>query len=314
MKKKLLCAKHFSISAPAISAIFAAVLVCGGLVSCIIKEEKARGGFESHAAPISTEAAVLLDESQAADTPEFTYTVYRIKQGDMIGLIAEANGVTQDTLISVNGINNTRAIQIGSYIKIPSLSGIRYTVREDGETIESIARKYEVEAAACTEVNHVAPNEPLKAGATIFVPGGELDTITLAEINGDLFRNPLKGSFRYFSDFYGWRRSPFSGARSFHQGVDMVGPRGSAIYAAMEGRVSTAGWNDTYGNYVIVSHHSGYRTLYAHLDSISVTPGRWVTAATKLGTLGNTGLSTGPHLHFSVYKNNSTLNPRRLMN
>jgi murein DD-endopeptidase MepM/ murein hydrolase activator NlpD len=312
VKKKLLCAKHFSI--PAILALF---LACSVFAPRVIKieTEKARGGFESHAAPVNTEAAaVLLDKNHESPEPEFTYTVYRIKQGDMIGLIAESNGVTQDTLISVNGINNTRAIQIGSYIKIPSLSGIRYTVREDGETIESIAKKYEVEAAACSEVNRVAPNEPLKAGATIFVPGGELDTITLAEINGDLFRNPLKGSFRYFSDFYGWRRSPFSGARTFHQGVDMVGPRGSAIYAAMEGRVSTAGWSDTYGNYVIVAHHSGYRTLYAHLDSISVTPGRWVTAATKLGTLGNTGLSTGPHLHFSVYKNNATLNPRRLMN
>jgi murein DD-endopeptidase MepM/ murein hydrolase activator NlpD len=312
VKKKFLRAGQFF----SLLALFAFII----LFSCANSEEKAqgsrraRGGFESYAAPVNTEIAVLLDQSRAAPKPEFTYTVYRIKKGDMIGLIAEANGVTQDTLISVNGINNTRAIQIGSYIKIPSLSGIRYTVREDGETIESIAKKYDVDSDACSEVNRDAPNEPLKAGATIFVPGGELDSITLAEINGDLFRNPLKGAFRYFSDFYGWRRSPFSGARTFHQGVDMVGPRGSSVYAAMEGRVSTAGWNDTYGNYVIVSHHSGYRTLYAHLDSISVTLGNWVTAATKLGTLGNTGLSTGPHLHFAVYKNNSTINPRRLMN
>jgi hypothetical protein len=231
----------------------------------------------------------------------------------MIGFIAEDHGITPDTLISVNGINYTRTIQIGSYIKIPSMSGVRYTVRENGETIDSIAKKYEVEPEICSEVNHILPSEPLKAGATIFVPGGILDSITLAEINGDLFRNPLRGAFRYYTDRYGWRTSPFTGARSYHSGIDMIGPRGTAIYAAMDGTVTTAGWSDTYGNYVIVSHHSGYRTLYGHMDSLSVNPGQKVNTGTKLGTLGNTGLSTGAHLHFTVYKNNSTINPLILM-
>jgi murein DD-endopeptidase MepM/ murein hydrolase activator NlpD len=285
------------------------------LVSCV--KNYARGGFESPLAPTISDSAISLNngltEDETRQIPEVTYEVYRIKQGDMIGFIAEEYGVTQDTLISVNGILNTRAIQIGSYIKIPSMSGIRYTVRENGETIETIAKKYDVEPEICSDVNHILPSDPLKAGATVFVPGGILDSITLAEINGDLFRNPLRGAFRYYTDRYGWRRSPFTGARSFHSGIDMVGPRGTAIYAAMDGTVTTAGWSDTYGNYVIVSHHSGYRTLYGHMDSISVKPGQKVYTGTKLGTLGNTGLSTGPHLHFTVYKNSSTVNPLILM-
>jgi murein DD-endopeptidase MepM/ murein hydrolase activator NlpD len=280
------------------------------------RNDDARGGFESPSAPAITDASMLLNEGGAAeaesDSPEVTYTVYRIKKGDYIGVIAEDYGVSQDTLISVNGINNTRAIQIGSYVKIPSMSGIRYTVRQDGETIESIAKKYEVVPQVCSDVNHVSFTEPLKAGATVFVPGGKLDAITLAEINGDLFRKPLRAAFRY-TDYYGWRRSPFTGARSYHTGIDMAAPRGTPIYAAMVGVVVAAGWNSTYGNYVIISHHSGYRTLYGHMDSISVSAGRSVSTSTKIGTVGNTGLSTGPHLHFTVYKNSATVNPIRLM-
>jgi murein DD-endopeptidase MepM/ murein hydrolase activator NlpD len=93
----------------------------------------------------------------------------------------------------------------------------------------------------------------------------------------------------------------------------MAAPTGTSIYAAMVGVVITAGWNATYGNYVIISHHSGYRTLYGHMNSIAVSVGRSVSTTTKIGTVGNTGLSTGPHLHFTVYKNGSTVNPIRLM-
>jgi murein DD-endopeptidase MepM/ murein hydrolase activator NlpD len=193
------------------------------------------------------------------------------------------------------------------------MAGILYTVRQDGETIEGIAKKYEVPPEICAEVNHVSFTDPLRAGASIFVPDGELDWVTRAEINGDLFLNPLKGNFKYYSSYYGWRRSPFTGARSFHTGIDLVATRGRPIYPAMDGRVTVAGWSDTYGNYVMVAHHSSYVTLYGHMDSISVGRGAWVTSATRIGTLGNTGLSTGPHLHFMVYKNGKTVNPRTLM-
>jgi murein DD-endopeptidase MepM/ murein hydrolase activator NlpD len=298
------------------SILCAALLFC----QCALRKETARGGFESSSASTTDELSLLFDDALSGEAepvlettvPEVTYISYRIKKGDMIGIIAENYGVSQDTLISMNGINNTRAVQIGSYVKIPSLSGIRYTVRQDGETIESIAKKYEVEPQVCSEVNHVSFTEPLKAGAAVFVPGGKLDAITLAEINGDLFRNPLRSAFRY-TDYYGWRRSPFTGARSYHTGIDMAAPRGTPIYAAMVGVVVTAGWSATYGNYVIISHHSGYRTLYGHMDRISVSVGRSVSTSTKIGTVGNTGLSTGPHLHFTVYKNSSTVNPIRLM-
>jgi murein DD-endopeptidase MepM/ murein hydrolase activator NlpD len=94
----------------------------------------------------------------------------------------------------------------------------------------------------------------------------------------------------------------------------MATSRGSAVYAALEGKVTSTGYDVTYGNYVIISHHSGYQSMYGHLQSILTTRGSYVTTSTRIGTVGNTGQSTGPHLHFTVYKNRSTMNPAALWN
>ena len=89
---------------------------------------------------------------------------------------------------------------------------------------------------------------------------------------------------------------------------------GTNIYAALAGTVTTAGWSDTYGNYVIVRHHSGYKTLYAHMSKINVSVGQYVTTSSIIGKVGSTGLSTGPHLHFTIYKNGVAVNPQVLWN
>lgn len=241
------------------------------------------------------------------------YTSYRIRKGDMIGVIAEKYGVSQDTLISVNKIRATRSIQIGQNIKIPSLDGILYSVKKDGETAESIAEKYEVPVDHVSKVNKIAHTASLSAGQSIFVPGAELDWITRQEINGDLFRKPIRGYYR-ISSYYGWRPSPFSGRRQFHGGIDMACGRGTPIYAAMEGTIVVRGWSNVYGNYIIVQHHSGYRTLYGHMSAFSkkFVKGSYVRTSDVIGYVGSTGQSTGPHVHFTVFKNGRMVNPYNL--
>lgn len=258
------------------------------------------------------DAALALLEETGAAAKELSYFTYRVKAGDMIGYIADEYGITQDTIISVNGIRQSRLLQVGQYLKIPSMPGILYTVREDGESPETIAQKFDVSAEKCARVNSLGQTAALNAGVTLFVPDAELDSVTLAEINGDLFRTPLRARYT-LSSYYGWRRSPFTGARSFHSGIDMAAPQGTSIYAALAGRVTTVGYNATYGNYVIVTHHSGYRTLYAHMSAVLVVNGQNVDTDTRLGRVGSTGLSTGPHLHFSVFKWNNTVNPLELL-
>ena len=244
-----------------------------------------------------------------------TYQTYRVKSGDMIGYIADAFGITQDTIISVNNIRQSRLIQPNQYLKIPSMPGILYTVKTNGETPETIAIKYEVDAEKCALVNYLSPTTELKAGYSLFVPDAELDWMTRQEINGDLFKKPLKVRY-WLSSSYGWRDSPFNpGTRSFHGGIDMAVAQGTPIYPAMDGKVTTAGYNATYGNYVIITHHSGYKTLYGHMSKITCQKGNFVYAQkTQIGLVGSTGLSTGPHLHFTVYKNGNTINPFSVLN
>ncbi|MCQ2598583.1 MAG: M23 family metallopeptidase [Treponema sp.] len=281
-------------------------------------KKTAMGGFETPSNPDFSQSEEmeisLADEFIEDELPTLTYKTYRVKQGDMIGIIAEENNVSQDTLITVNNITATRSLQIGTYLKIPSIPGILYTVRTDGETFETIAKAYDISAEKCASVNNMELDANLKAGATLFLPDALMDDITRKEINGDLFHKPLKSRY-YLTSHYGWRTSPFNtGKRSFHGGTDMACSTGTPIYAALDGRVSFTGYNDTYGNYVIINHHSGYKTLYAHMSSISCKKGQYVYTNTIIGKVGSTGMSTGPHLHFAVYKNGKGMNPMGLIN
>lgn len=284
-----------------------------------------QGGYDSPVLPLlsntenfpfAEDMSFLESQEDFVDdtNPALSYKAYRIKEGDMISVIAEEFNLTQDTLISVNNIRKSRLIQPGQYLKIPSMPGILYTVREDGETLKEVAIKYEISHDKCVEVNNLDLEASLKAGTTLFLPDAELDWITRQEINGDLFRTPIKNGRYYFSSYYGWRKNPFTGARTFHGGIDLAANTGTPVYAALEGKVVEAGYNNTYGNYVVISHHSGYRTLYGHLSSINTKRGRYVYTNTKIGAVGSTGMSTGPHLHFAVYKNGKGVNPLNLWN
>lgn len=302
------------------------ILFLTTLFTSCTNKNSGQGGFESPSGnPVTKEDAVAAGlsgisaaigqqemlEKEETPLPELEYTVYRVRQGDMIGILAEKFNLSQDTLISVNSIKQTRLIQIGQYLKIPSMSGILYTVRKDGETLDSIARKYEVDSDKCAYVNKVSLTQTLSAGTSLFIPDAELDWVTRQEINGDLFIRPLKGTY-YFSSYFGWRNSPFTGQRSFHNGIDMAASRGTYIYPALSGVVTTVSYDTVYGNYVIVTHHSGYKTLYAHMSEVLTSRGRSVTTDTRLGRVGNTGMSTGDHLHFTIFKNGTAVNPVNL--
>ena len=295
-----------------------------------INSRHAVGGFETTVAPEFDDnlSSLITDQSLTAETVDvpvlseqsvqdssiITYQTYRVKPGDMIGFIADAFDVTQDTIISVNNIKQSRLIQPGQYLKIPSMPGIVYTVRKDGETPETIAAKYEVNSEKCALVNLLEPGTALSAGTSLFVPDAELDWVTRQEINGDLFHKPLHARY-WLSSNYGWRDSPFSsGKRTFHGGLDMATSAGTPIYAALDGKVVGAGYNATYGNYVIIEHHSGYRSLYGHMSKIACRKGNFVYTNTVIGYVGSTGMSTGPHLHFTVYKNGKTINPMTVLN
>ncbi|MDD6315393.1 MAG: M23 family metallopeptidase [Clostridia bacterium] len=118
---------------------------------------------------------------------------------------------------------------------------------------------------------------------------------------------PLSG-YRLTSPF-GYRIHPISGNTTFHYGVDLAAPTGTKVVAAAAGTVTETGYGSINGNYIKVSHADGFVTHYTHLQSILVKKGDGVAKGEQIGTVGSTGYSTGPHLHFEVRKDGKVVDP-----
>ena len=112
-----------------------------------------------------------------------------------------------------------------------------------------------------------------------------------------------------FSSPYGYRTHPITGEWKFHSGVDLAGPEGTPIVATRDGVVTAAAYSSGNGNYVTINHGDGFSTAYLHMTHSVVSVGQKVTAGQLIGYMGNTGLSKGSHLHFTIYYNGSTVNP-----
>ena len=131
------------------------------------------------------------------------------------------------------------------------------------------------------------------------------------ETNGLLqeFASPLDLYWYYYvSSYYGYRKNPVTGNEEFHRGVDIAVPTGTTVYAAHDGMVTAAAYDSHYGNYVVIEI-DGYTTKYAHMDTLSVSAGQTVEKGTVIGTTGNTGSSTGSHLHIECLYDGEYYNP-----
>lgn len=116
-------------------------------------------------------------------------------------------------------------------------------------------------------------------------------------------------SGKRISSLFGSRIHPITGRRRFHDGLDIAAVYGNGVYAYTDGRVVATGWNGGYGNCILIDHGDGLQTRYAHLSAIYVRVGQKVGTGAKIGAIGSSGNSTGPHLHFEVIKNGQTKNP-----
>ena len=121
-------------------------------------------------------------------------------------------------------------------------------------------------------------------------------------------------SYNRISSPYGYRTHPISGTRKLHKGLDISASSGNPVIAAASGTVVKSYFSSSYGNYVVISHGGGVMTAYAHMTRRLVSAGQRVAAGQQVGTVGSTGNSTGPHLHFEVYVGGSTVNPMNYFN
>ncbi len=237
----------------------------------------------------------------AADIESEEYTsdqisVYVVKEGDTVDGIAKLFKVTPNTVVWANNLENKK-ITPGTTLVILPVTGVTYTVKK-GDTLESIAKKLKSDADEIADFNGVGADRKLAVGLEIVVPDGEKEAPVVIKKPSSVAKKPTLG--------LAWPAPAgvLTQGLHGHNGVDIGAPIGSRIVAAAAGTViisrDDGGYNGGYGNYVVISHPNGTQTLYAHNTSNSVRVGQKVDKGQTIGAVGNTGRSTGPHVHFEV--------------
>ncbi|MEW6572809.1 MAG: M23 family metallopeptidase [Bacillota bacterium] len=250
------------------------------VLSSALTEQTAEAGYDEQ---------LFGEPYPAAASVQGLPTYYRVEVGDTLWDIAGRYGVRPDVIAQTNGLSSSDLIYAGQYIVIPA-GGLIHRVVE-GDTLWEIATYYGVALEELLRVNSLGTDEPLMVGAELLIP------VTFPELALD-----VRGERDSFSwPVLGPITSPF-GMRDgrLHEGLDIAADAGTPVRAAADGRVVCAGPAGTYGLLVILTHRDGWATYYAHCDRITVTTGQAVSAGQLIGTVGSTGHSTGPHLHFEV--------------
>lgn len=232
-------------------------------------------------------------------------TIYQVKEGDTISQIADMFEVSVNTIKWANGLD--RPIAPGDQLVILPISGIKHTVKAGG-TITDIAKKYNADAKEIALFNGISIETPLTTGQVVIVPNVDLVQEEPKKSTKTVAKKPTTGTSGS-SGSSSWMIKPVSkGYRSQgihgYNAVDLAAPVGTPIYAAAGGTVLIAkadgGWNGGYGNYVVIKHSNGAQTLYAHMNTVGVSAGESISQGNQIGSVGNTGKSTGAHLHFEV--------------
>ena len=268
--------------------------------------------FGSTAAPITSGTTI-------ADRDDIIY--HDVQEGETISEIADLYGVTQNTILWENKIGVKDYIKPGQKLTILPTIGVSHQIKS-GETIEKIAKKYEAVAEKIIEYNKLADASDIDTDQILIIPEGRIKPVVTVPIRtsntGSLRDNfdyggtaPTSATPNYgtklqwpttatrISQYYSWR----------HKAIDIDGNTGDPLYAAESGTVSTVGWGGGYGLRIIINHGGGMQTLYAHLSKAYVQSGQAVSRGQTIGLEGNTGWSTGSHLHFEVIVNGGKYNP-----
>jgi LysM repeat protein len=255
--------------------------------------------------PLGTVSDVGTDSFTEADT----MSIYVVRKGDTVAQIAEMFDVSANTILWANDLKKGQALTENQVLVILPVSGIQYTVKK-GDTIKGIAKALKADPEEIIEYNGFVSDVDLIAGTSILVPNGEIvtqvepkkkTTATKSNRKEKLFGTaaPDAGGNYYIRPIVGGRKS--QGLHGYNS-IDLAAPQGTPIMASASGTVLIArtGYNGGYGNYVVLSHPNGSQTLYGHMKSLNTSSGQSVSQGQIIGYVGNTGRSTGPHVHFEV--------------
>lgn len=251
-------------------------------------------------APSSGPSGTLADTANEAGSGQIA--LYVVRNGDTIGAIGKMYGVSVNTIIWANDLGYKGVIRPGDTLVILPVTGVEYTTKK-GDTLASVAKKFSADASEVAQYNGLDPAAPLAVGTDIIIPNGVMAAppVSIAAT----YRQPLIGANGPV--ILGYYASPVHGVltQGLHgwNGVDIGAPRGTPVTASAAGTViiaRAAGYNGGLGQYVVIEHGNGTQTLYAHASAILVSVGQNVGKGQTIALVGNTGLSTGPHVHFEV--------------
>jgi len=204
---------------------------------------------------------------------------------------------------------NANMITVGQKTQHPDDPGALHTVKQ-GESLWEIARTYQTDMNEIIAVNELENPDRIRPRQELVIPGANAARIGSA-IRSERLVSDDGRLMRAFSWPVSGRISSRYGPRwgRMHYGIDIAVNTGTPVKAAARGRVSFAGWNGGYGYLVIIDHGNNVETRYAHLSRIAVQVGQYVSRGSVIAYSGNTGNSTGPHLHFEIRYKGQAVNP-----
>ena len=239
--------------------------------------------------------------------------IYEVEPGDTIFAIAAKFGLAPETIMwsNVSLGDNPDLLQVGQELIILPEDGVYHQVG-GGDTVAGIASTFRTDPAGILNhpLNELDPEQPLIVpGQWLIVPGGTKPYVprTVTAYTGTV---PEGATFGTGSFDWPSSGSIYNGYWSAHPGIDIAAWVGAPVLAADSGYVLAVGWDNTgYGNSIVIDHGNGFQTLYAHLNAFYVNAGDNVAKGQQIGEMGNTGNSTGPHLHFEVRQGTVQRNP-----
>lgn len=238
-----------------------------------------------------------------------------VEEGETLQSIGKKYGITYDSIQYANNLSIT-SVKVGQKLLIPSVEGTLHTVKL-GDTVDKLAKKYGVPSQVIVDFNYLDAPYTLTAGTVITIPNAKKPSTNQYYSGNSDYGLSAYGVFPHVGDVqhgtgqFSW---PFSGIltqgyHAYHHAIDIAAHTGD-VKAADKGTVIRSGWwEGGYGNAVQIDHGNGYVTTYAHMSVLAVSVGDNVEKGQKIGVVGSTGRSTGPHVHFTLQKDGVFVNP-----
>jgi murein DD-endopeptidase MepM/ murein hydrolase activator NlpD len=253
-----------------------------------------------------------LADVDGTDADHGQISIYVVHDGDTFSSIAKMFGVSVNTILWANDLSRGAQLATSQTLVILPVSGVQYVVKK-GDTVVGIAKKFKGDADEIRSYNGMVPGDTLDVGSTIIIPDGELSSPAVTSGSGavtERLRNAGGPSYDgyYYAPLVSYRKT--QGLHGWN-GVDLVSydglgafvrasAAGEVVIASQACSVGRRNCNGGYGNYIVIRHDNGTQTLYGHLKSVAVHAGDHVVQGQLIGYEGNTGRSTGPHVHFEV--------------